>query len=215
MKKRKAPGCLTIIVLLLMLGVYASVRNNVGPSVQISKIEGVSAEQNEKIAQVLEKIGVKSYMIEHDEMLDEEEGEGSKGYRISGTINGTNSKNIIVYTDSTGNLLRVRWADKDFYKDGKTVAVLTDYFLTDEEEIMLKTQAEIMVKDILAAPSTAKFPGYAEYVMEKTPDKYIVGSYVDAQNGFGAMLRSEFMIRISRKDNKVLSFIFDGKELVK
>lgn len=215
MKKGKSSGCFVAVLIVFAVAMVV-VLNVKETDIGSSKISGVGEEQNEKIEQVLEKIGVeKGYQIEHDEMLDGEEGEFSIGYRVSGGVNGVRANNIIVYTDQKGNLLRIRWADKDFYTEGKTVAVLTDYFLTDEEEVMLKTEAERLVKQILQAPSTAKFPGFSEYGMQKTPDKYVVGSYVDAQNGFGAMLRSEFTIRISRKDNKVLSFIFDGKELIK
>ncbi len=210
-------GCLTIIVLLIFVGKLGSITEQLTSGGSFgSKIEGISDENNAQIEQILMKIGIqKGYSITHDEMLDDIEGDGSKGYRVSGNVGNSTSNNIIVYTDKDGNLMRIRWADKDFYKNGMTVAVLEDYFLTREEEVMLKTETEELVRGILSAPSTAKFPGYGGYEMQKFPDKYIVSGYVDAQNGFGAMLRSEFVVRISRKENKILSFIFDGKELVK
>lgn len=49
------------------------------------------------------------------------------------------------------------------------------------------------VKDRLRAPSTADFPsGSTRYTTEIGGGKYRVEAYVDSQNGFGAMLRSNF-----------------------
>ena len=54
--------------------------------------------------------------------------------------------------------------------------------------------AKIVVKDKLKSPSTAKFPwGFDEYTVKRSGNDFIVGSYVDAVNSFGAMLRQEFV----------------------
>lgn len=51
------------------------------------------------------------------------------------------------------------------------------------------------VEQMLKAPSTADFPSGG--FTEKTgPDEYLVRSYVDAENGFGAMIRSHFTCRV-------------------
>ena len=49
------------------------------------------------------------------------------------------------------------------------------------------------VMGMLKAPSTAKFTDWTESLMNKTGDnQYRFVSYVDSQNGFGAMLRTRF-----------------------
>ncbi len=59
------------------------------------------------------------------------------------------------------------------------------------------------VKNSLKAPSTAKFP-----TINKSSSKAIgncqfqVASYVDAQNGFGAMLRTHYTATILRHPDK-------------
>ena len=54
--------------------------------------------------------------------------------------------------------------------------------------------AKIVVRDKLKSPSTAKFPwGFDEYTVKRSGNDFIVGSYVDAVNSFGAMLRQEFV----------------------
>lgn len=61
------------------------------------------------------------------------------------------------------------------------------------------TMAHIMasnfVKQRLKAPTTAKFPYTSDPAVSVTPlgdCKFAVVSYVDSQNGFGAMVRSRF-----------------------
>jgi hypothetical protein len=63
----------------------------------------------------------------------------------------------------------------------------------------LATTAEDAVKSKLKAPRTAKFPWIWEYEFRKSKDQdnvyYVVG-YVDSDNSFGAMLRSDFIAEI-------------------
>ena len=55
------------------------------------------------------------------------------------------------------------------------------------------------VKDALVAPSTARFPSYADNgvsVVFKRECHFGVIGYVDSQNGFGATIRSNYFIEI-------------------
>ncbi|UAM97739.1 hypothetical protein K8354_15790 [Polaribacter litorisediminis] len=61
--------------------------------------------------------------------------------------------------------------------------------------------AQKFVEKQLKAPSTAKFPSLNKANIKKSNDVYEVSSYVDSQNGFGAMIRSNYTVKISRKDN--------------
>lgn len=66
------------------------------------------------------------------------------------------------------------------------------------DELDACAMSHVFIKRQLKAPSTADFPVCRE------PDTIIVGagihwtvrSYVDAQNSFGAMLRSDYMVRM-------------------
>lgn len=54
--------------------------------------------------------------------------------------------------------------------------------------------SQLFVKDALKAPSTAKFPVYSEdMVVDGGDGSFIVSAYVDAQNSFGAMMRSNYV----------------------
>ncbi|MBI3921313.1 MAG: hypothetical protein HY318_07850 [Armatimonadetes bacterium] len=54
------------------------------------------------------------------------------------------------------------------------------------------------VKAALKAPSTAKFPWYSDsFVSDLGGGRFEVRAYVDAQNAFGAMLRSNYTCVVS------------------
>jgi hypothetical protein len=70
--------------------------------------------------------------------------------------------------------------------------------LTSGQEITLQTFAEMDIKSYLKSPKTAEFPGileYEEWHFLKDGDEYVVKSWVDSENSYGALIRSNFVIR--------------------
>lgn len=66
--------------------------------------------------------------------------------------------------------------------------------------------AEDFVEKRLKSPSTAQFPGVLEkdkHIEELGNHKYKITSWVDSQNGFGAMIRSRFSCTIIFDNNSV------------
>lgn len=51
------------------------------------------------------------------------------------------------------------------------------------------------VKNKLKSPSTADFP-FSDYKSEVDSNNYIIQSYVDSQNGFGATIRSDWQVKL-------------------
>jgi hypothetical protein len=52
---------------------------------------------------------------------------------------------------------------------------------------------ETFIEQRLVAPSTVKYPaGTSQYTTDLGGGRYYVSAYVDAQNGFGAMVRMPF-----------------------
>jgi hypothetical protein len=77
---------------------------------------------------------------------------------------------------------------------------------TDTNKMLAYNYAEDFVKQRLKSPSTAEFPGLfekADHITELGNDEYLINSWVDSQNGFGAMIRSKFSCKIIFKDDKV------------
>ncbi|HGM1136194.1 TPA: hypothetical protein ACKOIF_000459 [Clostridioides difficile] len=179
---------------------------------KISKVTNLAPEQVQNIAKILKECGIEEFeSIKHDEGLDNAHFDGEKGYRIE--FGG--SKNIILYMNKDNSVYNVRWADNDFYKDGKVVSKVSDYTLTMDEKTALQLQCQNGVSAILKSPSTAKFPNITKWMFSKNKEEIVVQSYVDSQNSFGSTMRSEFQIIFTSDGKDVKSFIFDGKEMIK
>lgn len=57
--------------------------------------------------------------------------------------------------------------------------------------------AEDVVRNRLKSPTSAEFPSWSSFNVRNIGEcVFIVSSYVDAQNGFGAQIRSNFMVKL-------------------
>lgn len=81
-------------------------------------------------------------------------------------------------------------------------------------------RAQHVIKSALKAPSTADFPDfYDEKENSKVThngDTYVVQSYVDSQNSFGAMLRAHYTVTMIYMNGEwtLTEVIFDGEKLL-
>lgn len=76
--------------------------------------------------------------------------------------------------------------------------------MTPEEEAMshgtiASVCAQSHVKTLLKSPSTADFP-WSSDTTAWGDDQYLVQSYVDSQNGFGAMIRTNYVCTVTVND---------------
>lgn len=79
----------------------------------------------------------------------------------------------------------------------------SEHFLTNAEAF---TCAEEIVKANLKSPSTAKFCKITEATIKYMGDgRYKVTGYVDAQNGYGATVRGDFVVHFTE--------VYDGKDI--
>lgn len=59
------------------------------------------------------------------------------------------------------------------------------------------TMMEEFVKARLKSPASAKFPWYSEDLVKDLGNgRYVISAYVDSQNSFGAMLRTNFVCTV-------------------
>jgi len=68
-----------------------------------------------------------------------------------------------------------------------------------DKQIDYKITSQRYIRDQLRAPSTAKFPLNAQVYERK--GFWIVESYVEAQNGFGAIIRTYYAVAIEQGEN--------------
>lgn len=85
----------------------------------IKRVVSVETKKAESINNVLKEVGLNGFedLKADSESLDGFEGQGSKGYRIQTDF----SDNVILYLDSNNNIICIRYADKDYYRNGKVI----------------------------------------------------------------------------------------------
>ncbi len=87
---------------------------------------------------------------------------------------------------------------------------------TNDREIMSLVYAKEVIKRILKSPSTAEFVDVRAYELSNLKDVWAVNGYVDSQNSFGAMMRSQWEVQLDYRNGKggtVKSILFDGKKI--
>lgn len=63
--------------------------------------------------------------------------------------------------------------------------------------------AQAVVERYLVSPSTAKFPSSSNADVVRNGDIFIVSSYVDSENSFGATLRSGWTVEFKSVGNQI------------
>ena len=109
-----------IIFFVLIVGIALSVSGGNPREVNIiSRVANVDVDKAKEINNALENVSLDEFddMIADSDILDGIEGEGSKGYRIKTDF----SDNVILYLDSNNNVICIRYADEDYYRDGKVL----------------------------------------------------------------------------------------------
>ena len=109
-----------ILFFVLIVGIALSVGGGNPREVNIiSRVANVDVDKATEINNILEDIGLAEFddMVADSEILDGIEGEGSKGYRIRTDF----SDNVILYLDSNNNVICVRFADEDYYRNGNVL----------------------------------------------------------------------------------------------
>lgn len=179
---------------------------------KIKKATEASDEQVRAISTILTECGIEKIdSITYDELLNNANVDGEYGYRI----NAYGLNNIILYTltDNTVNI--IRYMDINFYADNTVLDNLSNYYATSDEVSFMNIRSTELVKSVLKAPSTAKFPSILKWAIWKDKGILHAQSYVDSQNSFGAMIRSEFYIMYNPVDREIVQFVFDGEEIIK
>lgn len=222
-KPLKAHGCLipiSVFFLLLIGSLIAAVKTekggnpkeqNLKNSIIAAKYIDISDNQSRHIDKILRQCGIENIIsFEHDPMLDEAHSDGETGYRIS-TDRATN---IILCLKENKKVHNVVYAGHKLYAKKKVIAKIQDYTFSMEEIAKWQDFCQEQVINILKAPRSARFPNYTKWGFKKTKKEIIIQGYVDAQNSFGAELRSKFQFKINTKNESIESFVFDGEELM-
>ncbi len=111
-------GVIAFFVLIAVIGLAVGGSNSRDVNI-ISRVAKVEFEKAKKIDSILSDIGLEDIedMKADSDLLDGFEGQGSKGYRIKTSF----SDNVILYLDSNNEVICVRYADKDYYRNGNVL----------------------------------------------------------------------------------------------
>lgn len=92
-----------------------------------------------------------------------------------------------------------------------------DFILTSDEEYSFISNSESYVKEGLKSPSTAKFPGQIfesdKWSVGRYKDIVQVRAYVDSQNSFGAVIRSDFVVEMDYTTSMCTYLAIDGENM--
>ena len=215
-KTKKGHGCLIgIIVFIIFVGAitFGIIQTIKHPELyeEKSKVEeavGCSQEEAESIEDVLKKCDITDYQdVKADEGLNGAWKKNDKGFRIEIQ----DGMEVLMWLNKNNKVIILKYDENMLYKKGTVKAKLTDYVLSSEEVNQWEVECQSQVKAMLKSPSSAKFGGWK---YGKNKKQIIVQGYVDAENSFGAEIRSQFQFKINRKTEAITSFIFDGQELM-
>lgn len=220
-KPKKKNGCMIgclIFFILFMFGIGIGVSETVKHPEKYEKIGIVeeALEVDKEVAANIEDILMQCGLtnikaIQRDELLDNIDFQGEKGYRVE--ANGL--KNIILYLYVDNVVYSVRYFNNNLYLKGSLLSNINDFTMDIGEISEWQVLCKNKVKSILKSPSTAEFPNYKEWAFKKEKNIVTIQGYVDSQNSFGAMIRSEFQFVVDANTDIIQSFIFDGEELIK
>ena len=215
-KTKKGHGCLIgIIIFIIFVGAitFGIIQTINHPELyeEKSKVEeavGCSKEEAESIEDVLKKCDITDYQdVKADEGLNGAWKKNDKGFRIEIQ----DGMEVLMWLNKNNKVIILKYGENMLYKKGEAKAKLTDYVLSSEEVTKWEVECKSQVKAMLKSPSSAKIGGWK---YGKNKKQIIVQGYVDAENSFGAEIRSQFQFKINRKTEAITSFIFDGQELM-
>lgn len=122
---------------------------------------------------------------------------------------------IVAYLSSKNQLTEIVVNGKSVYKNGKVLARADENLApTSDDESQAKYLCEKHVKEELFSPSSAKFCGWANYQFSYDTSKHLLlaKGYVDSQNAFGAMVRTNYSLYYDYKNKRPVSMNIGGNE---
>lgn len=149
-------------------------------------------EEAEKIYAVLKQIGINE--------IDSFEGTVNLGYTLASKEN-IGVAIMPVYLNENKTVKKIVFKNVTLYENGDVLNNIKSGMLTNGERQTAISKAKEVVLLGLKAPSTAKFPD--NYSVGKANDIIQVTGYVDAQNSFGAMIRSDFSVKFDKNFNAI------------
>ena len=206
---------IALVVLLAALGSgQSSTDKNQGSTKGslLSKNMELTEEQETKMKAIFEECGI----LELKKVDKFQESETKTSYHVDDvetqsyrSINNT----IVVWVDNeTKAVQEIYFNDKDIYRDGKVVAKVSDYYVSDKLRKEYRLTAEILINQYINFPDTAKYKSASGWKFGVQDGYDIVQSSVEAENAFKQKVTEDFQIKYDRKTGNPVSIIIGDQE---
>jgi hypothetical protein len=160
---------------------------------------GISEDEKTKVA-----IEIQKYVMDYDVAVKSVDVKKESGDYVGTAVLTYNendvSHDIPVQFKASPFLFDTLMIDMD---KSQLEALRPDAWKKKDESSMARVLIKDEIKKQLKSPSSAKFPGIieeTEYVIQGDDQMYIMRSWVDSQNSFGAMVRTEYTAVIQQAE---------------
>jgi hypothetical protein len=100
----------------------------------------------------------------------------------------------------------------NYHVSGPKVNPDSESYAASDLEYYAMGAAELIVKGRLKAPATARFTETS--VVRQSGDRYLVATTVDAENSFGAMIRSTYLVAVRINPNKATEYTYSPHDAI-
>lgn len=185
----------------------------------LNEMFGMTDEEFAEIDTIFNKCGfTKITKVEKEDELDDGttsyyiEMEGVKPNKVI-SVGKTEGNIIYVYLTKNNKLSEIEVNFNPVYKNGKILNKVVAFTeLNVEEKTNCQMICESLIEKMLKSPTTAKFCDYLDYRWSKENGIIKAQGYVDSQNGFGAMIRTNYVLTYDCVKQKAISINVDGKK---
>ena len=161
------------------------------------------------IAELLDKCGiVKLNKVEFFSKYDDKDDDSGTIYYLDAVTSLKTRIDLMLclLLDGTVDQINVKMRDTQIYADGK----IKYGFLTTDEENTYRVSSELLIKELLLSPSSAKYPSRSEWNIFRDDEFIVLQSSVESKNAFGVEIKSKFQLKWV--NGNPASLILDGKE---
>ncbi len=175
----------TLVLLLCSCSTSSINEKYLSPEEAFSEKNDISVFSSKSLFSVCEQVGIPT-----DAISDLESGDNVLGRRAYTFYYETSTVKVYLLVND-GTFCQLSVDGTVIYDSGEVLQNIHDIVLTYEQIQYLETYSQELIYDQLKAPSTAQF-GPLKCYRDET--QFLVIGYVDAQNSFGAMIRTDFKV---------------------
>lgn len=170
-----------------------------------------SLDEANSVKSILESVGITAPSeIKHDNDLDNSTN-GVKGYRLTSDGN----SHIILYMNPNNTVNSIRYLDIYLYADNTLLQKISNIYLSSDQKYYMKNTTEKAISMLLKTPKTAQFSKSKETHYSIDNGIATIQGYVDAQNSFGAQIRSTYWAQFNVNNNMEMTHLtFDGNTIL-